>query len=346
MKKLFSLLLVLMTALAVSLYLVACDTGDGSDGDDAGVQEPGGDQSDGGGSDGADEGNGNGGGNENGGASDGDTPACTHVDADDDGICDKTDCGAEYDDGAVYKASLRTVGGMPIEGAMVFLWNEGVGMVQRGETDYRGEVKFSVPLGSYSLEISELPLGYAAEDRYPLSVGENEIEIMTAPYEGDISSVQKFYLGDVIVDMTLTDIDGNTHTFSEILGEKELLVLNFWYVGCKFCEMEFPYLASAYDKYSDKIEVLAINDYSANSLSQVTSYVAKDASGNAVELNFPKIFLRGSIIQKFSTGGYPVTVAIDRYGVICLIHVGGILEEKQFTDMFDRFLGEDYEQSW
>lgn len=343
MKKILAIILTLLFACSVSLSLIACDGGSGSG-------NPGGENSGGDGSEDApgdgDENNPSDGGDENGGdEAVGDTPSCTHVDLDDDGICDKEGCGEEYDDGAVYKASIRTVGGMPVEGAMVFLWSEGVGMVNRGETDYNGEVEFTAPLGSYTLEIDEVPLGYVVQDSYALMAGTNEIEIMTAPYDGDIYEVSKFYVGDVITDMTLTDLDGNTHTFSEILGEKELLVLNFWYVGCKFCEKEFPYLVSAYEKYSDKVEVLAINDYASNTLSQVQGFVAKDEAGNTVELSFPKIFLEESIIEKFATGGYPVTVAIDRYGVICLIHVGGILEEKGFTDMFDRFLGEDYKQN-
>ena len=60
-------------------------------------------------------------------------------------------------------------------------------------------------------------------------------------------------------DFTVTTVDGEELTLSEILKEKQAVVLNFWYTGCGPCKNEFPLLQAAYEAYSDKIEVITMN---------------------------------------------------------------------------------------
>ena len=67
-----------------------------------------------------------------------------------------------------------------------------------------------------------------------------------------------YKLGDYMGDYTVTDVNGNSYTFSELLTEKKAIVLNFWYINCGPCQMEFPYLQSAYAKRDD-IALIAIN---------------------------------------------------------------------------------------
>ena len=79
---------------------------------------------------------------------------------------------------------------------------------------------------------------------------------------GAVLSASSYKLGDNMGDYTVTDINGQTHSFSELLQSKKAIVLNFWFVNCGPCQMEFPYLQSAYDTYSDDVAVIAINpDY-------------------------------------------------------------------------------------
>ena len=36
-------------------------------------------------------------------------------------------------------------------------------------------------------------------------------------------------------------------------------MLNFWFTGCDPCKAEFPLMQSAYEAYSDKVEVITMN---------------------------------------------------------------------------------------
>ena len=70
-----------------------------------------------------------------------------------------------------------------------------------------------------------------------------------------------FKRGDVFADMSVTTPDGITYKISELLKEKKAVVINFWYLNCGPCKMEFPYMQEAYEKYKDDIEILAVNPY-------------------------------------------------------------------------------------
>ncbi len=146
-----------------------------------------------------------------------------------------------------------------------------------------------------------------------------------------------YKLGDYMGDYTVTDINGNKYTFSEILKEKEAIVLNFWFINCGPCQMEFPFLQSAYNKYSDDIEVLAINSVDGKKDS-VTKYA------NQNELTLPMIVGETSWVTAFSLQGFPTTVVIDRYGKIAFIHMGSITQEGVFEKIFDTFTDKNYEQ--
>lgn len=298
-----------------------------------------------------------------------DTPptVCSHRDADDDSTCDK--CGEPYTDGVdktpdngnttkkTYTVSIKSYGGLALDGVRLYIHEEddiNSPTIARASTDKNGVATFELtPSDSYYIELENYPLGYVANDLYKMDANGKTIQLMSKPIdpeEEEIWDVKEYELGDVIHDFTITDLEGNEHTVSDVLNEKKLLVLNFWYAGCSNCDAEFPYLSSAYDKYSDKIELFAINDYAGETLNDALNHQIKDKNGNVIETNFPKFFLDVArdndlfLLDKFGSTGYPTTVMIDRYGVICMIEIGGIPSEKPFVKAFEYFTSDNYEQ--
>ncbi len=152
-----------------------------------------------------------------------------------------------------------------------------------------------------------------------------------------VLSESSYSLGEQMGDYTLTDIEGKTYSFSEILEEKEAIVLNFWYINCGPCKLEFPYLDEAYGLNSDKVEVLAIN----------CSDTTEDIKEFAEEwgLSFPMI--QGDIAWESSIGimGYPTTVVVDRFGTVTMKHTGYIENTDTFCMIFEYFTAEDYVQT-
>lgn len=151
-------------------------------------------------------------------------------------------------------------------------------------------------------------------------------------------SLCDYKLGDLIADHSLTDVNGNTYKFSEVFKEKEAIVLNFWFVNCGPCQMEFPFLQAAADKYSDDMAVFAINP-TDDKQKDIQKYAEKNI------LTLPMIKGEQDWITAFSLQGFPTTVVIDRYGKIAFSHMGAVTEDGVFEKIFEFFVAEDYEHT-
>ena len=140
----------------------------------------------------------------------------------------------------------------------------------------------------------------------------------------------------------------NTITLSEVLAEKELVVLNFWYTTCSNCVVEFPILNEAYNMMSDKVGVLGLNSYAPDTLGGVMTF----ESSYQLDLDFPLGKVSNEFAPKYFinplTGdgaeGYPTSVFVDRYGVICAIEVGSMTSLTQWVSVMSHFTGDDYQQ--
>ena len=163
---------------------------------------------------------------------------------------------------------------------------------------------------------------------------EPEVQLLS---EEELEGVT-FERGDVFVDMTVTTSDGTTLKISEILKEKKAVVLNFWYINCGPCEMEFPYMQEAYDNYKEDIEIIALNPYDGTD-ETVAEYKKQH------ELTFPMAAVDEVWAQRMELTAYPTTVVIDREGIVSFVHTGMITETEEFNKLFEFFTAEDYEQT-
>lgn len=141
-------------------------------------------------------------------------------------------------------------------------------------------------------------------------------------------------LGQKLRDFAVTTVEGKEIILSELLEEKKLVVLNFWFADCIWCVKEFPALELAYSRYRDDIEVLAL-----------TPYDDKDTAAAFADehsLSFPVATCLSDFPQAFGVNGYPTSVFIDREGRISLIHTGAITNPEMFYSIFDTYTAEDY----
>ncbi|MBQ7343631.1 MAG: TlpA family protein disulfide reductase [Clostridia bacterium] len=252
-----------------------------------------------------------------------------------------------------YTVKVVTVGGMPLEGVMVYIHNGEAYSVCTApqETDKDGIAKFKLKTSNdYSVQIDGAPNGYnvkeglTKDDRYPLTAPDTLITLSSAPItSGGFKS--SYDIGDVMYDFTLTDINGDTYKLSEMLKTKDMVMLNFWYVGCSNCYYEFPYINNVYKNYMDDIEILAINDYTTDTKQDVIDYPEYLGEELAMPLFKVGNTANDLTLSKFPSEGYPTTVIIDRYGVICMIEVGAVLGDSKWKNIFDHFVGDDYKQT-
>ena len=241
-------------------------------------------------------------------------------------------------DDVPYQITLRTQGGMAMNGIGVYIYigADRSNMVEYGQTDENGKISFDLPQREdYRVVLSGVPKGYAAEESYGFNGSVALITLTSSLITGEpLPSSLK--AGDVMYDFTVTTPDGTQLTLSEILAEKKLVLLNFWYVGCSWCVEEFPYMQQAYEQYGDDVAVIALNPTDDNS--------AIRAFQSQYGLSFSMASCSAAWPQTFGIQGYPTSVFIDRYGVISLIEEGAITSLRPFTHSFEHFIAEPYEQ--
>ena len=141
-------------------------------------------------------------------------------------------------------------------------------------------------------------------------------------------------LGELMPDLTLSTEEGQSYRISELLGEKKLVVLNFWYADCIWCVKEFPVMEVAYQRFREDVEILAMSPY--DSPEDIAAF-QKDHS-----LSMPMGFCSREPVQALGINSYPTSVFIDREGRICLIHSGAITDVAVFNKLFETFTAEDY----
>lgn len=210
-------------------------------------------------------------------------------------------------------------------------------LVWVAETDEEGKVTFEAEESdAYVAVLQEVPAGYITEEVYSIQDTQTEIRLEIT-LEGNAEDVT-YKLGDVVLDFEVTATNGTTYQLSELLKEKKAVVLNFWFLNCGPCKMEFPFLQEAYDEYKDKIEVLAINPVDGTN-DKITSYAQENG------LTFPMAVGDMKWQNSFVLTAYPTTVVIDRYGTVAMIHKGSITEKETFTKIFSYFTSDTYEQT-
>ena len=240
---------------------------------------------------------------------------------------------------SVYTVTVRTAGGMALPNVDVYIYADSslTDLVQYGKTNDEGILALSMAESdSYAITLSGLADGYAPEAFYGFTGGVADITVTSSLITGESLSGAILGLGDVMYDFTVTTPDGQKITLSEMLQEKEMVLLNFWYTTCSWCIKEFPFMQQAYEAYSDKVGIIALNPLEEDPA--IAAFQAQQ------QLTFPMVKCPPAWSATFGITGYPTSIVVDRYGVICLIEAGGITSLRPFTSMFDHFTAEDYQQ--
>lgn len=240
-----------------------------------------------------------------------------------------------------YTITVATENGKAMEeiGVYVYTDESQEDIVAVGKTDENGRFSFESDgaVGNV-IYFKDVPNGYKVEDTYEIEELDTEIVLETELLSVDDLEGVTFELGDVFADLSVTTPEGKTYTVSELLKEKKAVVINFWYLNCSPCKMEFPYLQEAYEEYQDDIEVIAVNP--VDGTDETIAAFQKE-----MKLTFPMAVVDSEWAQYMELTAYPTTVVIDRYGTIAMIHKGMVTDTETFTSVFEFFTSDDYEQT-
>ena len=241
---------------------------------------------------------------------------------------------------AEYRVQIKSAGGLALSDLTVFVNLDGVRQ-DVDTTDKNGVVTFTLPRNSnYTVSVKTPPAGYKFEESYKLYEAGTTITVASSVIENPNNEWPSatYKKGDIMMDFTVTTVDGETLTLSEILKEKKMVMLNFFYTTCGPCANEAPYMNAAYERYQEDIEIIAISPYPLDSEQLVKNFVYDYG------ITFPACKVPTSWSSAFGISGYPTNIIIDRYGMISLWEVGGITSQTPFNIMFDYFTKDDYKQ--
>lgn len=240
-----------------------------------------------------------------------------------------------------FSVTFASEGGFPFSKLLVYIYEEGNSdyLVWAGETDDMGRVSFKAdPSKKYNAVIKNLPEGYEAKENYPLDRENTQLVFKTVLSPVDDLSAVKYKLGSVAGDFKITDCNGTEYQISKLLETKKAIVLNFWFLNCQPCRMEFPFLQQAYEDHKDDIQVIALNPYDGTDKT-VSQYASE------LGLTFPVASCDADWQTAMNLTAYPTTVVIDRYGTIAMVHKGSVTDKETFVKVFEFFASDNYKQT-
>lgn len=243
-----------------------------------------------------------------------------------------------------YSVTVQNEAGTALDKLMVEVYSDATktDIVQAQKTDADGMIRFNRKgsADGFVAVLVNVPVGYEVMESYPLTGQDTVITLKSGALLTDaMLDSAKLSLGDAMPDFAFTASDGTAYTLSELLEEYTAVALNFWYMGCTPCKMEFPYLQQAYEKFSDDVAVICMNPMDST-----------DAELEAFRQENGYTFLMGKCDSRWgrlmNISSYPVTAVVDQFGNITMIHNGSVDNAQMFMDIFGYFCAEDYEQNF
>ena len=245
-----------------------------------------------------------------------------------------------------YTVYVKSVGGMPLADVVVGLY-EGDLRKDTITTDEDGMGFFRAKPAEYEVRVIDYPVGYATDTQthaLPENGGEVTIYLESSIIESPIPAGTLYKKGDIVYDYATKaySLDENDLLVEEdvsisgLMQEYKAVMINFFYTDCPPCRAEFPFMEEAYQDYDDRIAILAITH---NDSPETTAMFRQDNG-----LSF-LMATDSTYYGHYGVTGFPTSVMIDRYGVICEIEVGSIPDANKFRSLFDKYTSDDYVQT-
>lgn len=145
--------------------------------------------------------------------------------------------------------------------------------------------------------------------------------------------------GKTLPDFTTSTIDGKSFTLSESLKTHDLVLINLWATWCGPCRMEFPFLETAWQQYSARVDVIALSIEASDTFDVLRSFA------NEYGLHFPIGRDESDLFGMMDGYAIPTTLIVDREMRIIAVEIGSKSSVEEFTALFDSLLSAYPEQA-
>ncbi len=252
-----------------------------------------------------------------------------------------------------YEITVKSQGGLLLDGIKLTFEKDGV---QYGEqcVTQKGKARIKLNPDVYDVKVdTSAKAGYfvPADAEYKTQADNKDVTVIVTSkvIDAETPANTKYSLGDVMYDFSFVDVDGVTHKLSDTLKTKNTVVINFWGTQCLPCKNEFPALQSAYDSYSNRLELFALSSYSGpmsqpDTAENIIKFRDVDNKG---AYTFPMaVDTETKIYSYFDlSSGYPTTYIIDRYGVVAWRLAGSNPNEASWKAVFNKYTHDNYSQN-
>ena len=146
--------------------------------------------------------------------------------------------------------------------------------------------------------------------------------------------VKVLSIGDTMPDITITNVynyPSSTIHFSDLKGK--LVILDFWATWCTGCKQEMPWYVEFADNYKkDGLAVLGV------AMDDEGWRIVKPFLAEKMKLNYPVVVGDAAIAKQFGgVRSLPLTLLIDRGGLIAYSHAG-VVDKEKFEDKIQELL--------
>lgn len=142
--------------------------------------------------------------------------------------------------------------------------------------------------------------------------------------------------GDTMPEFTVQLTDGTSATLSDLLKEKDLVVLNIFATWCGPCEIEFPEMDKTYQAHKDRMEILSLSGDPDDTMEMIADYKASHG------LTFP-MGQAGEVMDHISVEGFPTTFFLTSDGKVVFLKVGAFVQENEFEEKVTTLLSSDFD---
>ncbi len=159
------------------------------------------------------------------------------------------------------------------------------------------------------------------------------VMVFTLMVSGAHADPEAMY-GKTFPDFTVKTISGEDFTLSESLKTHDLVVINFWATWCPPCCMEFPFLQEAWEKYADRVDVIAMSVERTDTEKVLKSFAKEYGLTFSIGRDEKKL------LDKMRGDAIPTTLIVDRTGKVVSVDVGAKMSVEEFTELFDSLLAD------
>lgn len=148
------------------------------------------------------------------------------------------------------------------------------------------------------------------------------------------STIQRLKIGEKVPDVTVPNIVNYKSSQIKISDfDGKILILDYWFTGCKPCIASWPKLQKLQEQFIDQIQILLVNPLENNVT--VEGFIKNWQKRSGTDFTLPSVTSDNLLNQMLPPAGYPTVIWIDRKGVFKAATDGVDLNEENIQAVLD-----------